>query len=634
MAEVFETSYLRGNIVAWLPIKQTETVLYMGSPEDVVAKKLKEMSDNVECVEFDRLQMNFCEQGTIPLLKNAYDFVICLGESSFDSIQMGAAFVKEDGFFVLAAENAYGLKYLAGTKDIGSKSYFGAVEALEGTKGTTKEALQMGLAAAGFCNVEIYYPFPDYHFTMSLYSDAYQPKQGELIDQIGNFDEERLVLFDETKAADAMVARGKFREFSNSYMVVASKNPVKKLVTEENEQIAFVKFSNDRGCKHNIRTYITRSEDGKMHLLKLADGEAATDQITNLVKTEAKLRDLYADSRFDVNACRMQGNAVELEFLSGHTMEEELDTLIEQGKYTEAEAKMAEMFAELRGCKTEVFSMTEAFKQVFGEVELPEGLEAVTVADIDMIMPNILIGQDGKWTIIDYEWSFHFPVPVNFIMYRGIHYYADTTSTRRVLQAEKLYEAVGITEQEIVAYQKMEEAFQRYVLDGHVPMRQLYKESGKPAYHITSLMHIKNEIEHTRMMQVYFDRGNGTREEDCVNFHSKSLDGVFHLEIPVDADVTAIRIDPAAQACTAEIERLCFASSKEKIVPFYGPVHKVGNDIYLFESEDPFLLITELPEGERRLYVDMRVETMSLAAAELISPRIDLKHRIKQMLNK
>ncbi len=625
MAEVFETSDLRGNCIAWLPIKAENTVLYVGSENDVAAKKLMELSKHVDCVE----NVNESDGGAF------YDYLISLGNADSNSMAAYCAHIKKDGKLVLAAENAYGMKYFAGVREIGSKEYFGAIEALAGAQGYTKEELQRNLQEAGFVWMDFYYPFPDYHFTMSLYSDDYLPKQGELIDQIGNFDAERLILFDETKAMNAVISRGKFAEFSNSYLVVAGKTDAAHVVNADNETISYVKFSNDRGKKHNIRTYITKSADGKSHLLKVSDGSKAEAQIENLAKTEEVLQELYADSRFAINKCQKRDDGVELEFLKGHTMEEELDSLLEQGRHEDAVAKMLEVFAEITSCKNmHEFQMTEQFRQVFGEPQLPEGLMAVPVGDIDMIMPNILIGEDGQWTIIDYEWSFHFPVPVNYIIYRAIHYYAETTAARRELNAAKLYEKADITAEEIQAYEVMEENFQKYVLNGHVPMRQLYKEEGKTAYHLSSLMHIKNEIEHTRMMQVYFDRGNGTREDDCINFHSKSLDGEFHLEIPVDEDVVAVRIDPATQACTADIERLCFSSSKEKIVEFYGPVHNIKDGLYLFEGEDPFLLIMNIPSGEKKLYVDMRVETMSPLAAELISPKIDMKYRIKKMLKK
>lgn len=625
MQDVFTTSYLRANIIAWLPIRREDKILYIGEEEDVTAKKLAEMSEYVTCKT----------QGSIPH-EDKYDYIICLGYFSEAELTAFREMLKNTGKFILAVENTYGLKYLAGVKETGSHAYFGALEGAEHSMAYSKGALETLLKEAGFKAQKFYYPFPDYHFAMSIYSDEYLPKQGELIDQIGNFDEERLILFDETKAADVIVADGKFAEFSNSYFVVAGMEEDAEIKNFMGESISFVKFSNDRGKTHNIRTYITKSPDGDIHLLKSADSVEAAAQIDDMETTYLALQELYVDTKFSINTYGRRSDGAELEFLQGHTMEEELDRLLERGETQKAVWRMMEVFSEIRRCKGQKeFEQTEEFKKVFGEVNVPSGLMAVPVADIDMIMPNILLQEDcEKWTVIDYEWSFHFPIPVNFIVYRGIHYYAQTTAKRRVLDAAELFSQAEISDQELEVYEQMEQAFQDYVLDSHVPMRQMYKEAGKPAYHLTSLMHIKNEIEHKRMMQVYFDRGNGTREDDCINYHSKSLDGEFHLEIPVDADVIAVRIDPAGQACTADIERLRFTSSKEDIIKFYGPVHKVGNRIYLFEGEDPYLLITDMPEGERKLLIDMRVETMSLAAAELISPKIDTKYRIKKMLKK
>ena len=51
MPDIYHTSYLRANIVAWLPIHAEDKVLYIGHAEDVTAKKLMEMSDHVDCAE-------------------------------------------------------------------------------------------------------------------------------------------------------------------------------------------------------------------------------------------------------------------------------------------------------------------------------------------------------------------------------------------------------------------------------------------------------------------------------------------------------------------------------------------------------------------------------------------------------
>ena len=48
--DVFASSHLRANIIAWLPIKKTDTVCYIGGEADVVAEKLRELSGCVDCV--------------------------------------------------------------------------------------------------------------------------------------------------------------------------------------------------------------------------------------------------------------------------------------------------------------------------------------------------------------------------------------------------------------------------------------------------------------------------------------------------------------------------------------------------------------------------------------------------------
>ena len=51
--DVFTDSYLRANIIAWLPIKKNDFVCYIGNDTDTFAKKLKEMSENSkDCDEF------------------------------------------------------------------------------------------------------------------------------------------------------------------------------------------------------------------------------------------------------------------------------------------------------------------------------------------------------------------------------------------------------------------------------------------------------------------------------------------------------------------------------------------------------------------------------------------------------
>ncbi len=649
--DVFTKSYLRANVVAWLPVGQGDSVLYIGK-EDVVAAKLREMSADVVCAA----------DAAEGFLARQFDYVVCLGNMGRAGLQDFYGCLKDTGKLVLAAENAYGLKFLAGAKGIGEKGYFGAVEGSLDASGVIKEELSEGLFAAGFLTWEFFYPFPDYAFAMSIYSDAYLPKAGELIDQVGNFEAERLVLFDESKAADALVARGKFGEFSNAFLVVAGKGEACPVVNDAGEKILFVKFSNDRGITRNIRTYITESEDGKRHLVKMAETNAADAQIANMVKMSDVLAKLYADSKFSVNECRvrrdasagkgclqkdaageaclqenasLRGQSAEFAYLNGQTMEGVLDGMLSRGEFDGAAGLLSDILSEILKCREQKeFCMSEEFRRVFGDVKLPEGLMASFASDIDMILSNILVDGEGGWTLIDYEWSFHFPIPLHFLLYRCIRYYVDTTEMRKKLCASRFYQKAGITEQELLAYGEMEEAFQAYVLDGHIPLRQLYREYGKPAYHISSLLNIADEQERRRALQVYFDRGNGFSEEESVLYRSKALDGTYHLQIPVGEDVKGIRIDPGSQACTVEMKRLCFLPCRAGVMDFISNGHKLAEDMYLFDTDDPNILLTQLPGTEATLVLDLRIDSMSLAAAEWIAPKIDAKYRLKKMWKK
>ena len=102
-------------------------------------------------------------------------------------------------------------------------------EGIEGYKNTSgvetfsKRELEKLLDANGYHNYRFYYPYPDYKFATTIYSDSYLPKKGELRNNRRNFDAERLLLFDEGLAFDTMIRAELFPHFSNSFFVEIQK---------------------------------------------------------------------------------------------------------------------------------------------------------------------------------------------------------------------------------------------------------------------------------------------------------------------------------------------------------------------------------------------------------------------------
>ena len=120
------------------------------------------------------------------------------------------------------------------------------------------------LKECGETEYHFYYPYPDYKFMTTLYSDRYLPKVGELSNNLRNFDRDRMLLFDEKKVFDMLIREGLFGQYSNSFLVM----------TGPMTDIVYSRFSNDRAEHLSIRTDILE-KDGKHTVRKYPAASAA-----------------------------------------------------------------------------------------------------------------------------------------------------------------------------------------------------------------------------------------------------------------------------------------------------------------------------------------------------------------------
>lgn len=118
-------------------------------------------------------------------------------------------------------------------------------------------------------------------------------------------------------------------------------------------------------------------------------------------------------SVFRPNQCRLSGDRVYFEYLTGITLEEKLDCLLEQGEIKAAAEEIKAIIQNILAQGTLEFSRTPEFVEVFGDISIPGKLQAVTTADIDLILSNILIDGEGNYHVLDYEWTFFFPFRQN-----------------------------------------------------------------------------------------------------------------------------------------------------------------------------------------------------------------------------
>lgn len=252
---LYHFSHIRQNIIEWLPITKEDSVLEIGSGCGAITGGLAKKAKDVTCIELSRMRSRINANrnrdcGNVEILvgnfqdieKNLsrkYDYITLIGVFEYSEGYIGtrepysemlrriSRHLAPKGTLIIAIENQLGLKYWAGCTEDHVGKFFEGLEGYpqtEGVKTFSRKKLKEMIEEAGDFTAEFYYPYPDYKFPMTIYSDDYLPKKGELNQNFSNFDRMRLQLFDEPRVYDTLTESGLFPEFSNSFLVLAERN--------------------------------------------------------------------------------------------------------------------------------------------------------------------------------------------------------------------------------------------------------------------------------------------------------------------------------------------------------------------------------------------------------------------------
>ncbi len=606
---LYHLSSLRGNIVDWLPIKSTDKVLEIGSGCGVITEKLAEKAKSVTCVDLsakrsrinayrnqdkDNIEIHVGNFSDIePSLGEDYDFACMIGVFEYgqsyihtktpyeDFLKIMMKHVKKEGCIVIAIENKFGLKYWAGCQEDHAGAYFCGLEGYpEGgsARTFTRPGLEKIFKNCGVENYSFYYPYPDYKFPTVIYSDRRLPHQGELTDNIRNFDRDRMVLFNEKYVFDGTIQDGLFDVFSNSYLVMIG--------GEANT--CYVKYSNDRAGKYALRTDIVDTPDGRV-VRKIPMNEQAAGHIRGMKQAYELLKDRYEGSGLSINACQITGEGyAQFPYEKGVTLEELLDECLERDDM-------------------------EEFHRLFDRYyELVSYGSDKPVTDYDLIFANILVDGD-KWTVIDYEWTMKRQIPPQEIAFRAVYCYVLEEEKRNRLDLDAIMRKLGITEKMADSYRRKEAKFQKQVTGKRMSMGEIRSLIGTYCIEPKTLMeyHLKKILD--ERIQIYFDNGKGFQEENSYYMPDVYEDeSLVCAQIPFDGNVKTLRIDPADCSCMVKILKLDLngvdVPFQKKFIQTNGKMVKPG--CYVFDTQDPNLciMVSELAmDVENELTIEMEV---------------------------
>ena len=620
---LYHFSHIRENILSWVPFKGDEKVLEVGAGCGAVTGALCRNAGEVTSIDLSmkRSRINAYrhrDQENLKILvgnfqeieKNLtekYDYITLIGVFEYgeayiqsedpyvDFLKIISRHLKPDGKIILAIENRLGLKYWAGCTEDHFGTLFEGLEGYPRTKGVktfTRKEFRQILKQAGDLKASWYYPFPDYKFPMTVYSEEYLPKKGELNRTEYNFDRFRLQLFQESPVYDTLLDNDLYQEFANSFLLMIGRE-------QPEMETVYVKFSNERDRSFSIRTEIDSTENGRL-VKKVPETKEAESHVNRLGKICTELGKLYEPAGIQANHCKAQPEEAEFEYLTGVTLEEKLDTLLENGKENQLEELLFSYIDKVKQIhEREEFHKTVEFTEVFGDVELPENLKAAPLSNIDFVPANVIL-EGEKATVIDYEWTFFFPVPSNFLVYRMIHYYLESDGKRESLKSRNFYEKSGLTEKESQAYKEMEKNFQKYILGNHNAMLNLY-EKISPGKADDVQYYKEKKAEATQVLQVFWDTGSDFSEENSSRYPVKNKK--IKAVVTVPAHTRRLRLDPGELRSGMHIIKMCW----ENGIPakFFTEGVSLGRDVYYFGVGDPQFIIDEIPELSGKLEVEI-----------------------------
>lgn len=235
-------------------------------------------------------------------------------------------------------------------------------------------------------------------------------------------------------------------------------------------KIVYIKYSNERDDKFKIKTVIEQDDFGKRYVKKYAMTDAATAHIVGIEKHEKLLSQNAVGTKLIFNHCTLDNGFIDCKHVTGKPLSAILNQKIAQ-KDEEGTLKLIQEYCnQLQHMATEPFVITEDFEQVFGNVHFSEEQKSCKISDIDLIFSNILV--DGNdWNVIDLEWTFDFPVPVSFLLFRAIMY--GGSRIQEFAERFSVFTILGIDSDIQAQFTQMEIHFQNWVKGSELPLADM-----------------------------------------------------------------------------------------------------------------------------------------------------------------
>ena len=596
--EVFyHFSPLRENILNWYPFKPESRILEIGAGcgaltgllvrrgANVVsceltmqrAKILCERhrdAENLEVVVGNFLRMHFAQKFDYIVVNGVLEYAKnIIGEDKGDPfvyfLEHVKSLLKNDGKMLLTIENRFGLKYFNGAPEDHTGIIFDGTNGYprkSGVQTFNKNELKNLFNAAKLNIVKWYYPYPDYKFPTEIFTDDSIQKMLPLTAELP-FDQDRVELFDKKTVYAGLMADGIIDHFSNSFLVEAgAANEMHDM------QPTYAKISNNRKKDFALCTLLYESE-GKVE--KRALYPSGFSHLAHMSESclgdETILKSSY------------EAGVLTTRLLKEYeTLQERLITMVKLQNQNAFWAELENLKKRFITGQVTNHISSNGFIEVFGDAVAISSMHWKKHVNIDLNAENLFF--DGaKMIVIDNEWIFAFPIPVEYTFWRLLTQLRDQGIAKEWLTNMEIRHFLQIEQEDIDAFQQWESHFARE----YVGIKDL--SSMQKAVFTVSLHEVVVEKMRQNTLKSQLFLFNDDMEYSSIQGEVSNDNGVWVVRYTSEriAQAKTIRWDPlegdASRIYDIRVNGL-------EVAPINA--YSADSDSYIFTTYDPQFAVT------------------------------------------
>lgn len=395
-----------------------------------------------------------------------------------------------------------------------------------------------------------------------------------------------------------------------------------------------VRYSINRKTQYQIKTTIFEEYD-TTYVCKEPYSELANDHIKNIYNNYI----LLSKSLLNTIKPQYKNNKIFFPFIEGKNFAQILIKDITEKNRKEFINKLLWYKALLLKEEQTLFFETEDFKKIFGSYPTLKGLNSFKVSNIDLNFENIILDKDGKEFIIDYEWVFNFPIPIDYVIYRAITQFVDRYSSilNNFITLEEMFNILDINSDRISIYEEMEKIFLNYVGSTWFEQRKNYL---KPIIRKDELFNntFSKLSEREQYIQVFWDINNSFNENDSklIKVDEYKKKKMYEIELPENS-IKSLRIDPGnfpsfvrMRVFLIDFYREIEITKKFTLSDAVIFVDENGDKLeFITKTNDPQLIFNNinLQSGKKKLKIEFFIISDELELQDILFSVINQKNK-------